>query len=350
MPIDAERFGELPSGEAVTRYTLTNDQGLTVKIINFGGIITELLVPDRTGQTADVVLGLSSLQEYLNGHPYFGAVVGRVAGRIGGGSFSIDDHVYELVCNNPPNHLHGGIDGLDKKLWAAKADQTAEGEPVLSLSCTSQDGEEGYPGNITVDVTYTLTQQNALRIEYSASSDRSTPLSLTNHSYFNLAGEGSGSIAGHILQIHTDKYVPAAEDLTLLGRVESVTGTPIDFTQAKPIGEIIIEPLAIHGDNYLIRQDRNLAVVPVATVIEPDSGRVMEVFSSAACLQFYTGKFLGQDNLVGKSGRSYGPYDALCLECHGYPDGVNTPEIDDIILQPDETYSQLTEYRFSLVT
>lgn len=349
MPITTENYGELPSGERVRQHTLTNNHGLTLKAINYGGIITELHAPDRQDQTRDVVLGLKTLQEYLDGHPYFGAIVGRVAGRITGARFILDGNEYLLACNDSPNHLHGGIDGFDKKLWPGEAVENAEGEPCLSLTYTSPDGEESYPGNVTITVSYTLTQQNELRIEYSATTDQPTPLSMTNHSYFNLAGEGSGSIENHMLQIHTDKYVPIDQDLTLSGTIESLAGEPIDFMQEKPIGDIIGEPLAIHGDNYMIRRDNDHDIVPVATVVEPASGRVMDVSSSASCLQFYTGKFLAEDHLRGKFGTVYAAYDGLCLECHGYPDGVNAPEIDDIILRPGRTYRQTTVYRFSAI-
>ena len=349
MSITTENYGELPGGENVHQFTLTNNHGLSLKAINYGGIITELHAPDRQGQSADVVLGLSSLQEYLDGHPYFGAIVGRVAGRITGARFTLDGTEYELACNDSPNHLHGGIDGFDKKLWSAETSENAESEPCLSLAYTSPDGDENYPGNVAITVTYTLTQRNELRIHYSATTDQATPLSMTNHSYFNLAGEGRGSIGNHMLQIHTDQYVPIDPDLTLTGKIASLAGEAIDFTRKKPIGDIIGEPLEIHGDNYMIRRDNDNDVVPVATVTEPDSGRVMDVTSSAACLQFYTGKFLAEDHLRGKSGTIYAAYDGLCLECHGYPDGVNTPEIDDIVLRPDETYRQTTVYRFSTI-
>jgi len=348
MSISAENYGKLPTGETVRQFTLANSQGLCLKAINYGGTITELHAPDRQGQTKDVVLGLNSIEEYLDGHPYFGAIVGRVAGRITGARFALDGKEYRLASNDSPNHLHGGLDALDKKLWAAETGEDADGDPCLTLAYTSPDGEEGYPGNVSIAVTYALTQQNELRIEYAATTDQATPLNMTNHSYFNLAGEGSGSIESHLLQIHTDKYVPADHNLTLSGKVASVAGEDIDFTKEKSMGDIIGEPLEIHGDNYMIRRDNNHDIVPVATVVEPASGRVMDVSSSESCLQFYTGKFLGDDPLKGKSGTIYPAYGGLCLECHGYPDGVNKPEIDDIILRPGETYRQTTVYRFSI--
>jgi aldose 1-epimerase len=350
MPSSVEDFGILPNREKVRRFTLSNDHGLTLKAINYGGIITELHAPDRQGHAGDVVLGLKNLQAYLDGHPYFGAIVGRVAGRITAARFNLDGQAYPLVCNDPPNHLHGGINGFDKKLWAAEAAENGAGDPCLTLSYTSPDGEEGYPGNVCTTVTYTLTPQNELRIDYTATTDKPTPFSLTSHSYFNLAGEGSGTIGNHLLQIHTDRYVPADDQMTLSGRIESLEGQTVDFRQQKPMAEIIGEPLHTHGDNYVIRQGTDDAVVPVATVIDPSSGRILDVFSSASCLQFYTAKFLGQDNLKGKSGIIYGAHDGFCLECHGYPDGINAPEIDDITLRPGETYRQITVYRFSTLS
>ncbi len=347
MPISVEDFGALPDGENVQKFFLANNHGLSLKAINYGGIITELHVPDREGQTRDVVLGLNTLQEYLDGHPYFGAIVGRVAGRITAARFNLDGREYPLACNDSPNHLHGGLNGFDKRLWVADATENPAGDPCLSLAYTSPDGEEGYPGNVAVTVTYTLTPRNELVIEYSATTDQPTPLSLTSHSYFNLAGEGSGTVENHLLQIHADKYVPTDQDLTLCGRIESLQGTPVDFTKKKRLGEIIGEPLHTHGDNYIIHQDANYTVAPVATVVDSSSGRVLDVSSSASCLQFYTGKFLDQESLRGKSGIIYAANDGICLECHGYPDGVNSPEIDDIILRPDQTYRQTTVYRFS---
>jgi len=348
MPITTEYYGKLPGGEEVLRYSLANNQGVSLKAINYGGIITELHVPDRHGDTEDIVLGLGSLEEYLAGHPYFGAIVGRVAGRITGARFAVEGNVYHLACNDPPNHLHGGDTGFDKQFWSADCAEADEGEPCVAFSYDSPDGEESYPGNAAAEVSYTLTRQNTLRIDYVATTDRATPLSLTNHSYFNLAGEGSGVISNHLLLIHSDQYVPADPDLTLTGRIESVTGKAIDFTRSRPVGDIIGEPLHIHGDNYIIKQRKSQDLAPVAAVVEPDSGRKLDVYSSAASLQFYTGKFLADSRLKGKSGKIYGAHGGFCLECHGYPDGVNAPEIEDIILQPEDTYRQTTEYRFSV--
>lgn len=349
MPITTEVYGAMPGGGEVNRYTLTNSQGMVLTAIDYGGIITELHVPDREGELRDVVLGLNSLEEYLRGHPFFGAIAGRVAGRITGAAFTLDGVEYRLACNNPPNHLHGGIDGFDKKRWASEASESAEGTPSLTLRYTSPDGEEGYPGSVSIEIVYSLTPDNALRIDYEATTDRATPLSMTNHSYFNLAGDGSGDIGEHLLTIHTDLYVPTDEDLTLCGRVESLSGTAVDFSSEKAIGEIIGEPLQTHGDNYMVRHDDAGDLAPVATVRNPASGIVMDVLSTESCVQFYTGKFLGDDPIKGKSGRVYAAYDGFCLECHGYPDGVNVPEVDDIILRPEETYQQTTIYRFSTV-
>ncbi len=348
MPIHKEDFGQLPNGQTVHRYTLSNNRGLTLKAINYGGIITELHVPDRNNRTADVVLGLSTLEEYLAGHPYFGALVGRVAGRITGARFTLDGTEYLLACNNPPNHLHGGLAGFDKKIWATETTESIEAEPCLMLTCHSNDGEEGYPGNVAITVTYTLTRENELRIEYAATADQPTPLSMTNHSYFNLAGEGSGNINNHLLQIHAHEYVPADGSLTLTGKITPVIDGINDLTRPTRLATLTGAPLEAHGDNYMINHQSGQDIVPVATVTENTSGRVMDVSSNATCLQFYTGKFLDQLTLRGKSGCVYKRFDGFCLECHGYPDGVNSPEIDDIILRPGKVYQQTTLYRFSI--
>ena len=348
MPIHKEDFGQLPNGQKVDRFTLSNNRGLTLKALSYGGIITELHVPDRNNRTADVVLGLNTLEEYLAGHPYFGALVGRVAGRITGARFTLDGIEYPLACNNPPNHLHGGLVGLDKKVWATETTESIEAEPCLMLTCHSHAGEEGYPGNVAITVTYTLTQQNELRIEYSATADQPTPLSLTNHSYFNLAGEGTGSITNHLLQIHAHEFVPADENLTLTGKIAPVIEGINDLTRPTRLATLVNAPLRAHGDNYMVNHQSGIDIVPVATATDEASGRVMEVSSNATCVQFYTGKFLDQLTLRGKSGRIYQPFDGFCLECHGYPDGVNSPDIDDIILRPGKLYQQTTTYRFSL--
>jgi aldose 1-epimerase len=347
MKIDSTTYGVLPSGEAVTEFTLLN-AGLMLKAISYGGIITELHVPDRYGNIEDIVLGLPGLEAYLAGHPWLGAIVGRVAGRISAGSFQLDGETIQLEINDPPNHLHGGNEALDKKNWFGETGVNREHEPFIRFSYNSPDGECGYPGNVEFKVTYTLTNDASLRIDYAATTDRATPISLTNHSYFNLGGESAGSTGKHMLQIHADYWVPADENYTLSGSVEPLVGMANDFNQSKQVDEPWSRMQLNHGDNYMIRRDDKKALVPVARVEDPATGRVMEVESTEACLQFYNAKFLGAAKVIGKCGRLYLPHDGLCFECHGYPDGVNHPEVDDIVIRPPETYSQTTLYRFGI--
>jgi len=346
MSIQKELYGHLSDGRPVDRYTLTNPNGLRCCILTLGGIVTELHVPDAKGELGDVVLGLPSLEDYEKGHPSLGALIGRVAGRITGGVFELDGTRYELAVNQPPNHLHGGNTGFDERVWEAEGNETPDGEPFVKLFYQSPDGEENYPGNLSVEVTYTLTAKNELRIDYKAVSDKATPLSLTNHAYFNLAGEGTPSIGSHRLQIFADTMVPQKIDGTLTGVRTPVEGGLHDFRNPKPLEEFIAHEL--HGENYLFRQEDAARPEPAAVVTEPESGRKMEVFTTATGIQFYTGKFLEEFDLKGKSGTPYPNYSAFCLECQGYPDGVNSPDIDDIILRPGETYRQATIYRFSV--
>ncbi len=340
-------FGQLPNGQTVQKFTLKGSAGIEADIITYGGIITRLMVPDRAGSKADVVLGLPTLQDYLAGHHYFGCITGRVAGRITHGRFLLDGREVQLAVNDPPNHLHGGQGGLDKKLWQPTAFTTPAGDPALLLSCLSPDGDDGYPGNLTLHVTYSLTGDNSLVINYEATTDAPTPLSLTNHSYFNLAGEASGRVDDHIVQIFADSYVPTDENMTLLGRIESVDGRPNDLRQPKRLGDILDGLLGQHGDNYIIRNGGRGKVVPVAVAHDPGSGRTLHVSSTEACLQFYTSAMLDRAKATGKSGSLYDRFHGLCFECQGYPDGVNSPEIQDIILRPGETYLQRTIYRFT---
>jgi len=337
----------MPSGERIEEYTLTNKNNLSLKVITYGGIVNQLHVPDRNGRMADVVLGFDNLEQYLAGHPYFGCITGRVAGRLTHGKFSLNGKNYTLAINNPPNHLHGGAVGFDKRIWNAEV--LSGQEPRLRLNYLSPDGEEGYPGNVRVSVVYALTDANEFVVEYEAVTDRATPLNLTNHSYFNLAGEGSGRIDDHILQIFADDYAPADEMMTLLGRRESVAGLANDFTPARRIGDAIPGLWQNHGDVYFTRNGKSAFSTPVARLVAPGSGRVMEISSTEPCLQLYTGVSL-DGTLAGKSGRPYGPHSALCLECEGYPNGVNAPQLGNIVLRPGETYRQTTVHKFSVVT
>lgn len=337
-------YGHLPSGEPVERYQLTNATGTSVSILTQGGIVSALHVPDRHGVFADVVLGFDTLASYLAPHPYFGAIVGRVAGRISGARFMLDGVDYPLACNDAPNHLHGGIRGFDKHLWSASPNTRDDGAKSLRLTRMSADGEEGYPGNVTVAVTYTLTDDNALVIETEASTDRATPFSLTHHSYFNLSGEGSGPVGNEFLQINADTYAPTDAKLTLLGRREPVTPAN-DFRESRKVADAIPGLHQEHGDLYFLS---GTGLREVALLTDPASGRRLTVSTTENCLQFYTGRYLN-GTLVGKSGSSYAAHAGLCLECQGYPDGANTPALGDIILRPGHPLRQTTIYAFSTI-
>jgi aldose 1-epimerase len=347
--LDKQPFGKTADGAEVDLYTLQSGKGMTAKIITYGTIVTELDVPDRAGKTADVVLGFDDLKGYLAGHPFFGAIVGRVANRIAKGKFTLDGKEYKLATNNGPNHLHGGIKGFDKVVWKAEPVDAKDGVAV-KFSYVSKDGEEGYPGNLTCTVTYTLTTKNELRIDYTATTDKATPVNLSNHSYFNLAGHGSGDILGHEMHIQADDYTPVDDTLIPTGKIEPVKGTPLDFlpqtpafTIGKRIGELKGEPRG-YDHNFVLRKNAKLDMA--ARVTEPKSGRVMEVWTTEPGVQFYTGNFLnGKEK--GKGGAVYNKHAGFCLETQHYPDSVNHPSFPSVILKPGDTYTQTTIYRFS---
>ncbi len=350
MVIKRQVFGEVPGYGMVDLYTLVNRNGFEARITNYGGIVVSLFAPDRNGVWADVVLGYDTLEDYLKDNsPYFGSIVGRVGNRIAGGRFSLDGVEYTLARNNGPNHLHGGIRGFDKVVWAAEALGGPDG-PVLRLSYTSSDGEEGYPGTLETVVTYTVTSDNELRIDYGAFTDRPTVVNLTHHSYFNLAGTGSGNILGHELTINSDRFTPIDDTLIPTGEVRSVKGTPLDFTVPALIGARIgddYDQLAFgigYDHNWVLnRPDKGLSFA--ARVREPGSGRVMEVYTTEPAIQFYSGNFL-DGTITGKGGAVYRQRDGLCLETQHYPDSPNKPEFPSIVLRPGERYAQTTTYRF----
>jgi len=340
-------FGHLPTGEPITAYTLSNASGASLDVITYGGIVTSLRVPDRRGRLADVVLGFDNLAAYVVGHPYFGAIIGRIAGRLTAGKLILPDGTHQVACNNGHNHLHGGLTGFDKRVWSAEPVTRADGADSLRLTYHSPDGEEGYPGNLDVAVTYTFTAQNEFIVESEAVTDRVTALSLAQHTYFNLAGEGSGSVLDHEVQIFSDTVVPAADaGMTLSGRRTAVAGTGNDFTSPRRLGDALPGIFKAHGENYCLRPAASAAPAPVARVVEPVSGRVLEVSSNDCCLQFYTGMAL-DGTRTGKSGRAYGPHAALCLECQGYPDGAHHPELGDILVRPGMPQRRTTIYAFS---
>ncbi len=352
LSLQSRLFGQLPSGEPVEAWTLTGSGGLQLEVITYGGIVTRLLAPDRDGRLADIVLGFRELESYLAGHPYFGTITGRVAGRVTGARFTLDGKTYELAQNQAPNHLHGGVEGFDKKIWTATPMDVPDGGSSLRLSYRSRDGEEGYPGAVDVTVTYTITGDNCFVIDTEAVTDRPTPFNITHHSYFNLCGEGSGSIADHELQIHADQYVPVDEHLTLLGRYESVSGHANDFRESRRLGAAIPNLFLNHGDLYLLRKSGrgrfSDELAPAACLVEPHSGRALNVSTTETHLQLYTAAAL-DGTLTGKSGVRYGRHAGICLECHGYPDGANAPLFSDNILRPERPQRHTTMYAFSTV-
>jgi aldose 1-epimerase len=338
-------YGKLPDGTPVDLYTMTSGTGVVVKVITLGGIITEWHTPDKTGKHGDIVLGCSNLEEYLEGHPYFGAIVGRVGNRIAKGKFTLDGKEYKLATNNGPNHLHGGVKGFDKVVWTAEPGNSKDG-PSLTLTYTSKDGEEGYPGNLSIKVVYTLSA-DTLHFDYTATTDKATPVNLTQHSYFNLAGHASGDILGHELQLSADEYTPTDDTLIPTGKFASVKETPFDFTTATPIGkrikQIKAEPVG-YDLNYVVRPKADF----VAKVMEPKSGRVMTVKSTEPGVQFYSGNFL-DGKQKGKGGVKYSQYGGFCLETQHYPDSINQPTFPSTVLQPGKTYTQKTSYTISVV-
>jgi aldose 1-epimerase len=345
-------FGSLPSGELIHAWTLSNAGGLVVEAITYGGIVTRIFAPDRHGRLADVVLGFNDLDSYVARSPYFGAITGRVAGRIAGGKFELNGETYHLPVNNPPNHLHGGVHGFDKKTWTATPMGEVNGGGSLRLTYRSYDGEEGYPGTVDATVTYTVTGDNTFLIETTAATDRPTPFSLTNHSCFNLAGEAAGSVADHELQIEADEFAAIDEQFTLLGRLEGVTAGGNDFRQPRLLGEAIPRLYQSHGDLYRLRKTAGSAadskLAPAARLFHGPSGRLVEVSTTEDYLQLYTSSSL-DGKLVGKSGAPYARHAGVCLECEGYPDGANVPELGDIILRPGCRQRRTTAYRFSTV-
>jgi len=339
----ARTFGQLPTGEIVTAHTLRGSSGLVLECLNYGGIVTRLFAPDREGQLADVVLGCATLADYLSPQPYFGAIAGRVAGRITGARFTLDGCEHRLAPNDTPNHLHGGTRGFDKYLWHAEPVARADGAPSLRLSRLSPDGEEGYPGNVTVAVTYTITADNTFLIETAAHTDRATPFSLTHHSYFNLAGEGRGSAENHTLAIAAASYAPADDSMGLSGRRESVT-LDNDLRYARRLGDIIPRLHKRHGDLYFLSDSTTLH--SAAVLADPFSGRILTVNTDETCLQLYCGTSFNRTR-IGKSGQPYVRHAGVCLECEGYPDGVNTPALGDIVLRPGAPLRRTTAYAFT---
>jgi len=342
-------FGTTGEGQAAQLYTLTNQHGMRVTITNYGGIVTSLLVPDRAGSLGDVVLGYDRLSDYVEGSPYFGALVGRYGNRIANGRFTLDGVEYTLAVNNVPNHLHGGITGFDKVVW--DAEPYAESDEVgVRLSYTSVDGEEGYPGNLAVTVTYALTNENELRVDYILETDQATVANVTHHGYFNLAGHASGDVLSHELLLDADRFTPVDEGLIPTGELRDVAGSPMDFRIPSPVGERIdadYEQLRYGGgyDHNWVLNGESGTLRLAARVSEPTTGRVMEVYTTEPGIQFYAGNFLDGTN-VGKGGVAYSRRTGLCLETQHFPDSPNHPEFPSTVLRPGERYQSTTVYRF----
>jgi aldose 1-epimerase len=348
--VSQKPFGKTKDGKEVTLFTLTNAKGMRAEITNYGGIVTVLTAPDRDGKFADVVLGFDKLDDYLKGHPFFGALVGRYGNRIAKGRFTLDGKTYELAVNNGPNHLHGGRVGFDKAVWQAQALKAADG-PSLRLIHVSPDGDEGYPGKLSCMVVYTLTNDNELRVEYRAKTDKPTHVNLTQHSYFNLAGQGEGDILGHEVTINADHFTPVDQGLIPTGEIRPVEGTPFDFRKPTAIGKRIDadDEQIRFGKGYdhnfvLNRKGEGLSLA--ATVHEPKTGRVMEVLTTEPGVQFYCGNFLDGSN-VGKGGKVYKHRYGFCLETQHFPDSPNQPKFPSTVLRPDQEYRTTTVYRFS---
>ncbi|WP_076351285.1 aldose epimerase family protein [Paludisphaera borealis] len=339
-------FGKTPDGKTVDLYVLQNGR-ITVKISTYGAIITSIEVPDRDGKLDDVVLGFDDLTGYLGKHPYFGATVGRVANRVAKGKFTLNGHEYTLATNNGPNTLHGGLKGFDKVVWKAEELESGDG-PSVRLSYTSPDGEEGYPGNLSVSILFTVTADDKLKIEYTAETDKATPVNLSNHSYFNLGGKNSDTIRDHEITLNADRYTPVDDTLIPTGEIAPVADTPYDLRKPTVIGARIDrlqnEPRGFDHNFVLNNPDGKLTLA--AHVYDPKSGRVLEVSTTEPGVQFYTGNFLdGTDK--GKGGVAYKQHQAICLETQHFPDSINHPSFPNTVLEPGKKYSQTTVYTFS---
>lgn len=343
-------FGQLSSGEKVDIYTIKNSYGIELKATNYGGIITSLKVPDKFGNITDVVLGYDSLQHYLEDSPYFGAIIGRYGNRIGKGKFVLNDTEYTLATNNGNNHLHGGVKGFDKVLWEVEPFENSEGAGLV-FTYLSKDGEEGYPGNLSCKVTYTLGNDNSLKFDYEATTDQPTVCNLTQHSYFNLAGHASSTINNHQLQINASKFTPVDEGLIPTGELRPVHGTPFDFRKSTEIGARVndnnqqLKYGLGYDHNWVLDRKTTDELELAATLYDPASGRFMEVWTREPGLQFYGGNFLDGSN-IGKGGIAYQHRTGLCLETQHFPDSPNKPSFPSVTLIPGSVYKTTTVYKF----
>jgi aldose 1-epimerase len=349
-PITKADFGKTADGTPVEIYTLQNANGAEAKIMTYGGIVQSLSMPDKNGKMADVVLGYDNLQGYIDKTPYFGALIGRYGNRIGGAQFTLEGKTYTLATNNGPNSLHGGLVGFDKVVWTARPLATTHG-PALILTYLSKDGEEGFPGNLLITAIYSLRDDNALELQFTAKTDQPTVVNLTHHSYFNLAGQGNGDILGHVVYINADKTTPVDSTLITTGEFADVTGTPFDFRTPTAVGARINDTNTVlqYGPGY----DHNWVVNKplgqlglAARVKEPTSGRVMEVWSDEPGVQFYAGNFL-DGTITGKGGAVYQIHTGFCLEPQHYPDSPNKPNFPSVVLLPGQTFHNTIIYKFS---
>lgn len=346
-------WGRTTAGEAVDLYTLTNAKGASVKIATLGGTVVSIVVPDKAGRLGEVTLGFDTLDGYLGSHPFFGVLVGRYGNRIGKAQFTLDGKTYTLAKNNGENTLHGGRKGFDKYVWQAREVQSADG-PALELTHVSPDGDEGYPGTLTVTVVYTWTDANALRIDYAATTDKPTVLNLTNHAYFNLSSGASSTILDHELQLQADRFTPVDAGLIPTGELQPVKGTPFDFTKPRKIGNFIdaadpqIKAGGGYDHNFVFSGTWTDTLRPVGRVTEPTSGRVMDLATTQPGVQFYTGNFL-DGSVKGRGGRAYGKRSGFCLETQHFPDSPNKPQFPSVVLRPGETYKSTTQYTFGVV-
>jgi aldose 1-epimerase len=351
MKIHKESFGEF-DGKKVDIYTLTNANQVEIKITNYGGIVTSIKLPDKNGKFDDVALGYNDLQRYINNNPYFGCIVGRYGNRIGKAKFTLEGEEFTLAKNDGENSLHGGLKGFDKVLWNA---EPVTGKDSLSLKLTylSKDGEEGFPGNLKVTVTYTLTNDNSFCIDYLATTDKTTIVNLTNHTYWNFAGEGSGDILKHELMLNADSFTPVDQGLITTGEIRSVENTPMDFRKPTAIGDRIeadYDQLKFgkgYDHNWVINSKDNDKLKLGATVYEPGSGRFMEIFTTEPGIQFYSGNFL-DGSIIGKSSKAYAFRNGFCLETQHFPDSPNKPEFPSVVLKAGETYKTRTIHKFSV--
>ncbi len=342
MKVTREVFGLMPDNREASLFTIVNPGGMILKVSNYGGIIQSIQVPDRNGEMADVVLGFDNLEAYLGDHPYIGTLIGRYANRIAGGRFMLEEREYRLANNNGENHLHGGLSGFDKVLWDASEFADNQGAGV-TLTYFSHDMEEGYPGNLKVRVTFTLDDDNRICLDYTATTDRSTPLNLTHHAYYNLGG-GTAPIYDHELMIKAGRYLGSDKNLNPTGKILSLDGSPLDFRNPKKIGDVI-DQVPGGFDHCYVFAGKGSEANLVARVIHPESGRIMEVFTTEPGMQFYSSNFLA--GIKGKGGQPYNKHQAICLETQHYPDSPNQPGFPDTILKPGETYTQKTLYRFA---